>query len=501
MEKKINITLNGKTASYPSGTLLSSITGGETPCGGHGRCGKCKVIAKGALSPVTPTEREHLSEEELCRGARLACLTYAVGDCEVITSRKKQNTSILTEGAMPDVELDPAFSRYGVAVDLGTTTVAARLYNKDGELLAEASELNAQTSLGADVISRIEAAIGGKASELAALATVTVDSVIRKLAERAAINTKEIDGAVITGNTVMLSLMTAADAEPFSRAPFDVNELFGRSISSHGVGLTSLEPDVPVYFPPCIGAFVGADTTSAILSVELTKKECAMLVDIGTNGEMALFSDGELSVASTAAGPAFEGVGISRGMRGAEGAVDRVEIVNGSLHAHVIGEGNAIGICGTGLIDLAACLLDLGELDESGSLEDDSVSVAGGVSVTQKDVRMLQLAKSAISAGLLTLSASAEIPIKQVDALYVAGGFGSYLNKRSAARIGLLPSALASVSVPVGNAALSGASMLLLSTKTRNEATRVAKTAKIIDLSTSAVFSERFMSGMMLEEI
>jgi uncharacterized 2Fe-2S/4Fe-4S cluster protein (DUF4445 family) len=255
-----------------------------------------------------------------------------------------------------------------------------------------------------------------------------------------------------------------------------------------------------VYLPPCISAFVGADTVCALLATELTKGETALLADIGTNGEMALWHGGRLSVCSTAAGPAFEGVGISQGMRGEEGAVDRVCSVNGRMHAHVIGEGAPRGICGSGLVDAAATMLDLEILDESGYLED-ACPIAEGVSVTPEDVRALQLAKSAIAAGLLTLLWEAGLSKEGALPLFIAGGFGTYLDRRNAERIGLLPRGLARNAVAVGNAALAGASLLLLDREAEAEALSLARRAHTVELATHPVFSEKFMEAMTFEAI
>lgn len=497
-KKEITVTVNGRLQKALSGLALSEIALGEKPCGGHGRCGKCRVVARGELSALTEAEKRLLTAKELASGIRLACMTYARGDCEIETLVKSEER-ILTAGALPKFDLQPSFSKYGVAVDIGTTTLAARLYDSKGNLLAEAAESNPQGAYGADVVSRIEAALGGEASALAVTIRNALDGMIKALAEKAQVNEKEIDGIVITGNTVMLSLLTGESVEPFSHAPFAAKRLFGETVTAKALGIFSLQQDTPVYLPPCISAFVGADTACAILATNLCKGGSALLADIGTNGEMALWHGGKLTVCSTAAGPAFEGVGISMGMQGAVGAIDQVRLSEDQCLPHVIGEGTPKGICGSGLVDAVACMLELEALDESGYLEDDPFVIKEPVLLTQQDIRMLQLAKSAICAGLLTLLKNAGIHASEVSALYIAGGFGNYLSKESAARIGLLPKALAERAMPVGNAALSGASMLLLNAELRREAEAWAHAAHVSELATDPGFSERFMSGMMLE--
>lgn len=498
--KQITAIINGKPTLAVCGISVSELIGGEKPCGGHGKCGKCKVFAKGTLSALTDAERKHLTADELARGIRLACLTYALGECEIETLTERADTQIVTDGALPQIELNPEFSQYGVAIDIGTTTLAARLYDTKGKPLAETSCLNPQQEWGADVISRIEAALAGKAGELAGAIRKALDEILAELATKADIDTKAIDGVAITGNTVMLSLLTEEDVEPFSHAPFDAKRLFGETLTAKELELISLKPDTAVYLPPCISAFVGADTTCAILATELTKKtEPAMLADIGTNGEMALWSNEALTVCSTAAGPAFEGVGISMGMRGAVGAIDRVTVTDGSLHAHVIGDVEPKGICGSGLIDAVACMLDQEILDESGFLEDEPFEIKAPVTLTQKDIRMLQLAKSAISAGLLTLIQNEQLTPTDISALYIAGGFGNYLNMQSAGRIGLLLHELTDRTKTVGNAALSGAVMLLLDRRMRDDAQLLVKKSRVADLSANPIFINAYTEGMMFE--
>ena len=501
MKQQINVTVDGKRGAFLQGITLSEITKVERPCGGHGKCGKCKVIAKGALSDVTEAERALLSAEEIDQGVRLACLTYAMGDCEIETLLGDGGAQIVIDGALPQFELDPQFKRYGIAVDIGTTTLAARLYDGGGQRLSECSLLNPQQEWGADVVSRIEAALDGKAHLLAKAIRAALDGMVSRLCEDFGISADAIDGMVITGNTVMLSLLTGEDVKAFSHAPFDVKRLFGETVTAHTLGLLSLQADTPVYLPPCISAFVGADITCSIVASQLCKKDTAALIDVGTNGEMALWHDGRLTVSSTAAGPAFEGVSIERGMRGGAGAIDRVAVLNGALAAHVIGGGAPVGICGSGLVDAIACLLDLELLDESGYLEDGEVVIASPVRLTQRDVRMVQLAKSAICAGLLTLIEDRGLVAKDIPTLYIAGGFGNYLNVYSASRIGLLPMDLIKGASTIGNAALVGASMMLLNGAIKDQANALAKKACVLSLAESPVFSENYMDGMTLGKI
>jgi len=496
MNERITVIFNGKPIDSASGLTLSEITRGEKPCGGKGRCGKCKVIASGALSEISDTEKKLLSEDELSRGYRLACLTYALGNCEV-TSVSSGEATIVSDGISDKFTLSPIFKKYGVAIDIGTTTLASKLFDASGNAVASLVRLNPQSAWGADVISRIEAALAGKQSELAICIREALNQMITEMADAADISPLDIDGAVITGNTVMLHLLTDTSPEPLSHAPFKAERLFGERISACELALDCLAPDTAVLLPSCISAFVGADISCAILASGIMKKEdSALLADIGTNGEMALVCDGKLTVCSTAAGPAFEGVGISMGMRGEVGAIDKVEIVNGKLHAHVIGDTAPKGICGSGLIDAVACLLSLEELDETGYLEDDA-KICGDVILSQQDIRAVQLAKSAVCAGIEALMHSQGINSDKVSEFYIAGGFGNYLNVKNAEQIGLLPSGFADKAKTIGNAALSGAQMLLLDSSLTEECKKTASAARTLDLASNPVFIEKYTMGML----
>lgn len=498
MKKRITVTVNGNKITAKAPVLLSSLTGDEKPCGGHGSCGKCRVLAHGDLSEMTDAEKALLSPAELAQGVRLACLTYATGDCEIESIRGTDGEKILTRGSFSTAKIKPAFQKYGVAIDLGTTTVASKLYDTEGNLLATDARHNPQGKWGADVISRMEAALGGAEGEISNAIRNALNEILLTLAKNANVCAKEIDGMVITGNTVMLSLLTEESVEPLSHAPFSASRLFGETVTADALNLHTLSKSTPIYLPPCISAFVGADTVCAILATDLCKAFTAMLVDVGTNGEMALWHDGRLTVCSTAAGPAFEGVGISMGMCAQAGAIDEVSIVNGSLFCHVVEQTNPVGICGSGLLDAVAAMLDLELLDAGGYLEDDPTVIDAPVCLTQADIRSLQLAKSAICAGLVTLIEHENLNPSDIPTLFVAGGLGTSLKPGSASRIGLFPKALAERLQAVGNAALAGASLLLLNTDARQRAHDLASCATTLSLAESNAFAETFTRGMQL---
>ncbi len=497
----ILITVNGEKRTVEAGTRLSELFLTELPCGAHGKCGKCKVRASGELSPLTSAEQKLLDAKEISDGIRLACCTDILGECTVETAfEKSKDDAVLTAGRAKNITLNASFKQIGAAIDIGTTTLAIRLLSPLGEILAEGGMANPQASFGADVISRMESHLAGNGAELADTIRSAIDRMLADLCKGIGRDPSEIDGLVITGNTVMLYLLTNTTPEPLSHAPFTLTRDFGEAMSAKTLGLSSAAPDAEVYLAPCISAFVGGDTICAILCGELVGKENAMLVDIGTNGEMALYCKNSLYTCSTAAGPAFEGVGISMGMRGAPGAIDKVYLTENGISAHVIGETKPVGICGSGIVDAMAALLENGTVDETGFIEEDEVMILPPVALTGQDIRMIQLAKSAIYSGLKTLMHAANIDESEVTTLMIAGGFGSYLNTVSAGRIGLLPKSLVSKVAVIGNAALGGAELLLLNTAMRKDAYALAKSAQSIDLASDPYFADTYIEAMMFEE-
>lgn len=499
------IIIDGKEILATVGIRLSEVLPSHAhvsmPCGGKGNCGKCRVTVVGNVSAPSVVEQKFLTVEDLQNGVRLACLTRVLGDC-MVTTRDAYEQQIRVDSVdLADTLAIPVFEKYGVAVDIGTTTMAACLYDREWDMLAEAGIPNPQAPWGADVVSRMENCLSGHGGELQKAVTEGIGQILTRLAEQAEIAMGDIDALVITGNTVMLHLLTGTSPEPLTHAPFEAKRLFGEWTTAGDMGLGVLDAQSKVYLMPCISAFVGGDMVAAMMANDFCYgNDTQILVDIGTNGEMALWHDQNLYVCSTAAGPAFEGAGISMGMSGGIGAVDHVTLCNGQLIAHVLGRGAApVGICGSGIVDAVACLLNVELMDETGYLEDDPTPIAPPVFLTQADIRSVQLAKSAICAGLLTLMHTSHLTVDDVSRIYVAGGFGSYLDVSSAGRIGLLPQGLVSKVEVCGNAALIGASMVLLDRATVEVAEKLSKQAMVLDLATNPYFAECFMQGMMFE--
>ena len=440
------------------------------PCGGRGLCGACRIEAGGNLSEMTPRERQ--------LGFRLSCQTVLLGDA-VITL--PDDSGMRIEGA--EDSIPPCDADVCCAADIGTTTVAVNLYDgKTGALIGQKSRLNPQSDAASDVIGRIGAAMNGQGERLQR----QISGCLLDL-----MGDRRIDRLVITGNTAMLYLLTGKNPASLAAAPFLADCLFDETVDFHGM---------KAYLPPCMHAFVGADITCAVLKSGMCNApDTALLCDIGTNGELALWKGGRLYVTSTAAGPAFEGVGLSCGCQSVPGAVDRVRVVDGKLSLHTIGNLPPVGFCGSGVIDLCAGLLQLGIIDETGAMEAEKYAVTDSLFVPRKDIRSIQLAKAALCAGILTLLEETNTNVRDVTAFYVAGGFGTHLNFDSAAGIGLFPEELGSKLKVLGNAALAGAAGLM-DEQNRALCRDIARKACHVTLGGSARFNENYMDCMLFPE-
>lgn len=492
------ILVNGVLLQVSSGELVSKIlqehAAFKMPCAGQGHCGKCKVYAKGQLSIPDAVEVEKLTEAELEKGIRLACRTRILG--EAVISTEYHGTSKILLGEQIIRGEERLFQSFGVAIDIGTTTIAAQLYGENG-LLAQAGCDNPQGAFGADVISRIERSLAGEGRQLAEAVRRGINGLIGGLCAESGCSPEQIDTMVITGNTAMLYLLTERNPESLSHAPFQADWLAGEWI--RGEELALLCKEARVWLPPCISAFVGADIVSALMSVDILKKEDKrLLVDIGTNGEIALWDQGRLLCCATAAGPVFEGAGISCGMQGEDGAISHVSYEPGKegFAVEVIGDGAPRGICGSGVIDAVWAMLESEQLDETGYLEDEVVVISGDITMNQEDIRKVQLAKSAICAGIETLLKRSGQQMEALDEFLVAGGFGAFLNLEAAGGIGLLPKEKAKTTTVCGNAALAGAAKALWDISCDKEAADIIAVATPLNLAEDPFFAERYMEGM-----
>ncbi|NLN64668.1 MAG: DUF4445 domain-containing protein [Clostridiaceae bacterium] len=417
---------------------------------------------------------------------------------------------------------------YGVAIDIGTTTMAAYIYDlSNGEKLSVASMLNPQKKFGADVISRIDYASKSRAhaAELSGIIRNALNELIGRLVQQSNLNATDVYLVSLAGNTTMLHLLLELPAIYLATAPFIPATLSVMALKPMELNL-SINPQGRILILPGVSAYVGADTVAAVVSTGMAQREeVTLLVDIGTNGEIVLGNRDFLYSCSTAAGPAFEGANIVCGTGGVEGAVSEVFVTDdGSVQWKTIGGKEPVGICGSGLIDAIACMLQIGILDDTGRILDreeldqntmryaDRLFEFNGqqafllgepssrrVFITQKDVREVQNAKAAIAAGINVLLQESGVSSDDVHSVFLAGGFGSFMNITSAVKTGLLPKGLVGRIHAVGNAAGAGTILSLLSQEALISANAVARQIKYLELSSRQDFVSEYTENMFFD--
>ena len=448
-----------QTLEVPAGTSLQDVLfpqGVEFPCGGRGRCKGCRIRVLAGTLPVTPDDERLLSAEERAAGWRLSCRARPEADVQLELAQWE--AAILADESTFSFTPQEGL---GVAVDLGTTTIVAQLLDlRTGHVLGVRTALNQQARHGADIMSRVDFGLTPEGrSTLRQLVREQIGALIAGLVEPA--GTDRLRRVVIVGNTVMHHLFCDVGVEPLAHHPFEPVDDGLKTFRATELGWPGLK-EAGVQFLPSLGGFVGSDILAGILATRLDEREELVgLVDLGTNGEMVIGNRDRLLCASTAAGPAFEGARISMGMRAATGAIAEVEVRDGALACRVLGHGPPRGICGSGLVDAVAGGLALGMIQPTGRLAGGgALPLVPPVTVTQTDIRELQLAKGAIAAGVKLLVRQWGAAIEDLTVLYLAGAFGNYINRASAHRIGLLPVPPAKVEA-AGNTALLGAKLAL----------------------------------------
>ena len=504
----------------------------SSACGGRGECGKCVVrVDKGSEGLAERTEAERnfpLAEEE-----RLACQTRVISSNRdiIVYVKAAGEYTILTESIEGSVPLDPFISRregwvflrdiredpvgryegelLGLAIDVGTTTLVAQIVDMEsGEVVTTLACKNPQAAYGDDVISRIgytDQHQDGLA-RLQRTVVEAVNSVLCDFEEKRGDNPrKHIYEATVVGNPAMRNLFFGLSVHSLGTSPYEpedtspVNERAGR------LGL-QIHPEANVYGAPLVAGQVGADCLGVILACDLYKGERpSMAVDIGTNGEVALGNRDRILAASNAAGGAFEGATVSSGIGAIEGAIKNIWIRDGRVHYETIGGRPPVGICGSGLIDLLAEMLREGIIGQNGRFSEPYqranefiiVQDRGEIGISQKDINELRLAKAGSALNQQTLMRKYEVDLEGLDRIYLAGGFGNYVNLDSAMAIGVLPARRDKL-VKVGNGALTGARQMLLSYERREDAERIAPRIEHVKLSEEEDFLDRYINELYL---
>lgn len=453
----------------------------DAPCGGNGTCGKCKIIVDG---------------EEM-----LACRLTVCRDMTV-TIPGDTHLQVLQTGIKGSTVKDPASKGHLLAVDIGTTSVVCfLLHGESGEELARSSMRNPQTAFGADVVSRIQAALRGAMEQETKLIREGITALIQQVCCDADISPDTIGKVSVVGNPAMQQLFLGISPENLAGVPF--------APVLTEAGLLPCEPILPIcphaqlMIVPNISGYIGADTIGCILSTKIHEtEETTLLVDIGTNGEMVLGSKGRMITCATAAGPALEGANIQFGMRAQAGAIDHVWLENGEVKYTVIGGGEVKGICGSGLVDAIAVGLKLGLLNKRGRIQNGEhrLYLTESVYLTQEDIRQAQMAKGAICAGIVLMAKQLGIAVEDIQKVLLAGAFGNYMDSENACRIGLLPEVLAGRIEAVGNAAGTGAKLLACDKKLLPLAQQLCDEIAFLELASLREFPKTFATAMNFRE-
>ena len=489
MQHRVVFHPSGKEITVESGTKVSDAArsaGVEiaTPCGGTGRCGRCSVLIDGDFENRV-----------------LACMCQIDRDMEITIPENDAGKVIaaIDDKRLNIDELSPMADGIGLAVDIGTTTVALDIVDMGtGEELYSSADVNRQKRLGDDVLARIQCAADGGTEDLRKLVLETIDGLTEGFPRR-----KEIGSAYIAGNTTMEHLFVGVDPTPIRVEPYEP-VVIRSELSGSDSGL-AVRPDARVLTMPCVSAYVGGDITSDIVYAGMDRSEgMSLLIDVGTNGEVALGNSDMLMVCSSSAGPAFEGGNLRSGMLARPGAIDSVRIEDGKVSYTVIGGVEPKGICGSGIIDLLAQLYLDGLVDKRGNfteraeLKDGRFVLYGDVGISAPEIRDVMMTKAAIFSASRALVRNLGIGFGDLEHIYIAGGFGNFIDMDSAITIGMFPDVPRDRFVYLGNASLAGAKAALLSSSFRERIDDAFSKMTYLDLSSDPVFFDEYMSAQFI---
>ncbi|MBU0622329.1 MAG: DUF4445 domain-containing protein [Gammaproteobacteria bacterium] len=497
--------------------LLSGGFAVQSSCGGNGSCGECQVrVATAAAIPITDVERLRLTAAQLDDGIRLACQLTPTTDTQVTLVRPVMQMAwrALREDEYCKVELadsaQPTAVRFGVAIDLGTTHIRITLCDLTrGVRIAGRTGLNPQASYGSDVLTRLmEAAHSTEiARRIGGVLQQAIAEALAEISMSAAVDLRMVGKVALVGNTAMLSLLAGKNHALLLQPE---NWTLRIDCQPDDTGLLrdawGLAHDADIRFVAPLGGFIGSDLLAGLVATRLTERPAgSLLIDFGTNSEMALWDGSMLYVTSSAGGPAFEGSGISCGMPGENGAIFRLQQDGSGFALRVLGDAEPLGVCGSGLVDAVAWLLRNGKLDRVGrfceSERNGFVLHEGAqhIALLRGDIDVLQRAKAAIGGGVEWLCRQAGLPLSALREVYACGAFGHLLDVDNARQIGLLP--------PVGtqqvrlesNAALAGCEMLLMSAAAESELEWLRGCSRVFNLAEDAEFESLFVNNLYLQ--
>ncbi len=531
----------------------------NNPCNGKGTCGKCKVIVKSeGLASLTPEEEAALSADEIHRGYRLACMIDGHHDMAVTLVDEERQHRILTTGKLPYFKFEPLVIRktlsdssinhqtesiyhgdrlveadiesaqgvYGIALDIGTTTMVGSLVNlESGEELGSSSMINPQKNYGLDVLTRISYVVEEGEEGLSILHNILIDGInemITDLCQTNGINRSWIYEVTVAANTTMLHLLVAEDVRSLGRSPYKPIFTEMKYVGALDIGI-KIHDEAVVCLLPSVSAFIGSDIVGGVLVADMMgTEESVLFIDIGTNGEMVLSKSGDLFACSCAAGPALEGMNIEYGMRARKGAIEDVLITSEGIELKVIGDAEPEGLCGSGILSVVSELIKTRLIKSNGTfiklenLEKDDEkhdylkldgkkrvfhmgSLGYEIEVSQKDVRQVQLAKGAILSGVVSLLDESGISVEELDRVVIAGQFGAHLPADRLITTGILPEVVSEKIDYIGNSSKSAAYMALMSRGVRQAMKEISLEIKYVELSTRDGYDKLFAKCLRFE--
>lgn len=463
MKDKITVTVDGQKKYAEPSTVLAEIISCERPCGGHGKCGKCKVLVNG---------REELACSYIVR-SDIEVITKGIGNIHI-------ETGVEEKGEISD--------NLCFALDIGTTTLALALVSLDRkEVVRVLTASNPQRKFGADIMTRIEYCQKNSVGELH---RVIVERINEMLAE---FKVGKLKNIFVSANVTMLHTLFGIDCSSMGTAPYTPSFLDYKEESAEALGLIGVEKVISL---PSISSFVGADIVAGLNYIGMPEAgKYNLLVDLGTNAEIVLYSPSSGLATAAAAGPCFEGANISYGMSATDGAIYAFELNNGEAVYKTIENKKPVGICGTGLIDIISELLKNGVIEETGFMEEDYI-ITEDVILSREDVRRYQLAKSAIYSAIHSLIKSEGVNFDDISALYISGGFSSKINVKNAANSGLIPKELVQKTHALNNTSLQGVIKFACG---ENATQSFVKLIKSVDLSQNQYFNTLFIENMLFD--
>ncbi len=491
-------------------------------CNGTGSCGLCKIkIMKGRVSAPTPTEQFHLSEKELAAHVRLGCQIKPENDLiiAVVNHAPKsiwRNLRVWDEaclGRIPrPVEMDVSSEGVGVAIDLGTTSITAAMFRlSDGDFLSGQYCANPQSRFGSDVVTRIMTATENPANaeRMQNLVVTEIEKVLNKLCLLNGVVKKDIERIYLVGNTPMLALLSGKNYELLLQPEHWLKEIdcIPENVSEWKANWQLPASSVIEVVEPIAG-YIGSDLLVGLnLAQLMMPQKRGLIIDFGTNSEIGLWTEDRLLVTSAAGGPAFEGVGIRKGMQAQPGAIYKMDFIEGKMSTQTIKGDRPVGICGSGLVDLITLLLEKEEINEVGTFVHrphgrfEYLTEDSSFFIEKKDVDAFQRAKAAIGVGICVLLDKANITMDQLDSIYIGGAFGQFINIEHAQKIGLLPPVAPEVFKVCGNTAVLGCKYTMLADEFRKNIKAIRKKVEIVNLGTEPEFDRYYLEHLFLNPI